>query len=243
MKRSLLAYFFCFASLSLFAQIEIITEPQYDLQTDLSDEYSEPIAHSWVVNKGTQTIKLRWSLDNTNANCSSEWKFKICDKNQCYSSNVTSNVVAGGQPNVPVVLAPGDTSIIDLHLNPRFVAGCCVPTIHFSEISNINNPVDLGSATYSVCIENVSAVNEPELLAVKIYPNPSTGYFSISDNPLVKKVVLFNLLGRQVRSFVHTNGRQYDISDTPDGLYLVSMQDANGATIKTVRITKQGLRP
>jgi hypothetical protein len=60
---------------------------------------------------------------------------------------------------------------------------------------------------------------------------------------LVKKVVLFNLLGRQVRSFEHTNGKLYDITDTPDGLYLVSMQDANGEIIKTVRMTKQDLRP
>ncbi|MCF8247674.1 MAG: T9SS type A sorting domain-containing protein [Saprospiraceae bacterium] len=246
MKRLLLSICICCMSLGLFSQIQIEilpTDLQYTLQADLSDEYSEPIAHSWVINKSNQAIKLRWLIEVPSTGCSSEWKYKICDKNACYASNVTSNVVVGGQPNVPVLLAPGDTTIIDLHINPRFVAGCCSPTIHFSEVTDANNQIDLGSATYEVCISNLSSVNEKQVLAIRAYPNPSTGLFSITENPLVKKIVVFNLLGRQVRSFEHTNGKRYDISGAPDGLYLVSMQDANGEVLKTVRITKQDLRP
>jgi Secretion system C-terminal sorting domain len=81
------------------------------------------------------------------------------------------------------------------------------------------------------------------LSSLQAFPNPSTGYFSISDNPLVKNIVVYNLLGRQVHNFVHTNGKVHNISDVPDGLYLVSMQDINGEVLKTVRITKQDLRP
>ncbi len=244
MKRLILASCVCFLASSLFAQleIEVIAEEQYNLQTDLTDEYSEPIAHSWVINKGTQTINLRWLLEVPPA-CPSEWKYKVCDKNQCYSATVTSNVVAGGQPNVPVVLAPGDTTIIDLHINPRFVAGCCSPTIHFSEVSDINNEIPLSSATYEICISALSSVDEAHALFLQAYPNPSTGHFSITENPLVKEVVVFNLLGKQLRSYQHVNGKLYDISGAPDGLYLVSMRDANGEILKTVRLTKQNIRP
>ena len=245
MKKLLLASCICFLASGLFAQleIEVIAEEQYNLQTDLTDEYSEPIAHSWVINKSTQTINLRWLLE-VPSGCSSEWKYKVCDKNQCYSATVTSNVVAGGQPNVPVELAPGDTTIIDLHINPRFVAGCCSPTIYFSEISDINNEVPLASATYEICISGISSVDEPSVLdALQAYPNPSTGHFSITENPLVKEVTVYNLFGKQLRSYQHVNGKQYDISGAPDGLYLVSMKDANGETLKTVRLTKQNLRP
>ena len=90
----------------------------------------------------------------------------------------------------------------------------------------------------------ISSTQEPSLLeSLQAFPNPSIGYFNITDNPLVKKIVVFNLLGRQVRSFEHVNGKLYDITNAPDGLYLISMQDANGETLKTVRMTKQDLRP
>ncbi|MBK9018260.1 MAG: T9SS type A sorting domain-containing protein [Saprospiraceae bacterium] len=246
MKRLILASCISFMSLGLFAQLAIEVLPanlQYNLQADLTDEYSEPIAHAWVINKSDQTINLRWLLEVPATGCSSEWKYKVCDKNQCYSATVTSNVVLGGQPNVPVVLAPGDTTIIDLHINPRFVAGCCSPIVHFSEVTDINNEIPLSSANFEVCISALSSVDEAQVLSLKAFPNPSTGYFSITENPLVKKVVVYNLLGRQVRSFEHVNGQLHSITDVPDGLYLVSMQDANGEIFKTVRLTKQDLRP
>ncbi|MBI5916204.1 MAG: T9SS type A sorting domain-containing protein [Bacteroidetes bacterium] len=80
-------------------------------------------------------------------------------------------------------------------------------------------------------------------MSLRAYPNPTLGQFSITNNPLVKKVVLFNILGKQVKSFQHMNGNQYDISGVPDGLYLVSMLDAKGQTLKTVRMTKRAIRP
>jgi hypothetical protein len=110
-------------------------------------------------------------------------------------------------------------------------------------VTNISNEIQLSSATFEVCISALSSVDEAQVHSLKAFPNPSTGYFSITENPLVKKVVVFNLLGRQVRSFEHVNGKLYNIADVPDGLYLVSMQDANGEIFKTVRLTKQDLRP
>ena len=106
----------------------------------------------------------------------------------------------------------------------------------------------LETLTYDVRVNDpnctLSSTNEPSVLeSLQAFPNPSSGYFSITENPLVKKIVVFNLLGRQVHSFDHTNGKVYSITDAPDGLYLVSMKDATGETLKTVRITKQDLRP
>ncbi len=247
MKKLLLGFTLSLlASNFIFGQLTIAVHPDdltYTLQADLTDEYAEIIAHATVTNTSNQSIKLRWLLDVPTTDCISDWKYLVCDVNACYSIGTISNINPGGGVNVPVVLAPGDSSRMDLHIRPVFVSGCCVPTIHFSEITNANSPIDLGSAAYNVCIDNLSSLKETAALAIKAFPNPSTGQFSITDNPLVKKIVVYNLLGKQVRSFEHSNGKSYDISNAPQGLYLISMQDANGEVLKTVRMTKQDLRP
>ncbi|MBI1226918.1 MAG: T9SS type A sorting domain-containing protein [Bacteroidetes bacterium] len=250
MKKILQVLSVClFAFGGLNGQVSISIHPDdlsYNLPADLSDEYSEVIAHAIIVNTSNQSIRVRWVLDVPTADCISDWKYLVCDTNACYSIGVISNINPGASnlPNKSVDLAPGDTSRIDVHVRPVFVAGCCSPTVHFTEISDQNNPIDLGSATYDVCISPLSSTKEVSVInSLKAFPNPSAGEFSITDNPLVKKIVVFNLLGRQVASFQHTNGKVYNINNAPEGLYLVSMQDANGDVLKTVRMTKQDLRP
>ena len=51
------------------------------------------------------------------------------------------------------------------------------------------------------------------------------------------------MLGKRVRTFDTSFGNKYDIADLPEGIYLVSMVDANRKVVKTVRISKRGIRP
>jgi len=248
MKKLLLGFTLSLlASNFIFGQLSIAIHPDdlsYTLQADLNDEYAEIIAHSTVTNTSNQSIKLRWFLEVPTADCISDWKYLVCDTNACYSIGTISNINPGENPNVPVILAPGDSSRIDLHIRPTFVGGCCSPVIRFTEITDLNNPIDLGSGTYEVCITGLSSTKDKfGGINISAFPNPSTGQFSITDNPLVKKIVVYNLLGKQLQSFQHTNGKLYDIGAAPEGLYLVSMQDANGEVLKTVRLAKQDLRP
>ena len=80
---------------------------------------------------------------------------------------------------------------------------------------------------YDVTIGNISPtffINKPKL---KVFPNPTTEFFQIQNDQAgkVDEVVVYNLLGRQVRSFPAFEGRQYSLSGLPDGIYLIGLID------------------
>ena len=202
--------------------------------------------HVSVTNNTTDTLRLKWLREIPNG-CPQGWETKVCDNSYCFNADQSSNYVPGTAVTVPFILLPGETfSNFLLHVLPNTSAGCCEVKIHFSTIEAPDNIFE--TLTYNVRVNDpdctISSTKEQSVLSsLQAFPNPSTGYFSITENPLVKKIVVYNLLGRQVHAFAHTNGKLYSIADAPDGLYLVSLQDANGEVLKTVRITKQDLRP
>ena len=60
---------------------------------------------------------------------------------------------------------------------------------------------------------------------------------------VVDQVVVYNLLGRQVRSFNAYQNARYDLSSLPNGFYLVSLLNEEAGTLKTVRLSKRAFRP
>ncbi|MEN0047027.1 MAG: T9SS type A sorting domain-containing protein [Bacteroidota bacterium] len=76
---------------------------------------------------------------------------------------------------------------------------------------------------------------------IKIYPNPATNFIEFQ-NPQdkVKRVVVYNLVGRPIRKMAATSGKNwYDVSDLSRGMYLIQLLDAKGTVITTKRINKR----
>ncbi len=247
MKKLLLAVFnLCLVAGIAKAQVSIEIhqhETQYVLQGDLTDEYTDLVAHASIKNTSSQTINVRWQVEVPTTNCVSEWTYAVCDKYQCYGFGTVSNVNPGGTPNKIVDIAPGDTSIIDLHIRPNLVAGCCIPNIKFTEVSSLSSPIDLGAASFDVCISQLSATNEPANgLDIEVYPNPTTGSFNITDNPLVKEVATYNMMGQKVCHYPHMNGKSHELGHVANGLYFVNLLDENGQLLKTVQLVKESSR-
>lgn len=201
--------------------------------------------HVAFTNNTTDTIRLKWQREIPEA-CPEGWKTQVCDNSYCFASSTSTNYNPP-QIEVPFTLAPGETfPDFIFHVLPATTPGCCLININFSEIDNLDEII--GTLTYDVRVNDpecsLSSTNEPALVdGLRAFPNPTTGAFSITDNPLVKTITVHDLQGKQVARFQHSNGNTYDISGNVDGLYLVNMQDENGETIKTVRMTKQGIRP
>ncbi len=74
---------------------------------------------------------------------------------------------------------------------------------------------------------------------IKIFPNPATDYFELSQSEKVSQVVVFNLVGKELKRFDANDGQRYNISDLPKGLYLVQLVDRSGQTIVTQRVSKR----
>ncbi len=81
------------------------------------------------------------------------------------------------------------------------------------------------------------SVNRPEL---SVFPNPATEYFSVNDNnDQVSQVLVFNLVGKQVKTYEFVKGERYSILDLPKGFYLVQLLDRNHKVLTTQKVHKR----
>ncbi len=74
---------------------------------------------------------------------------------------------------------------------------------------------------------------------VSIYPNPTANFFGLSNIEGISQLTIFNLLGKEMRNFKAESGVKYDISDLPNGMYLIQMTDTKQKIVSTLRLQKR----
>lgn len=75
---------------------------------------------------------------------------------------------------------------------------------------------------------------------ISIYPNPATNFISINKDENVRDIAIFNLVGRKLKTFESVEkDEHYDVSDLPNGMYLVQVIDDNKKIVTTQRISKR----
>lgn len=79
----------------------------------------------------------------------------------------------------------------------------------------------------------------PEVTTIQVFPNPATEYFNVSSNQQVDRITVYNLLGREMKSFIFSDGDRYFIGDIPKGMYLVQMTGKDNRLISTQRLSKR----
>lgn len=244
MKQALLILFTAVSCAQyLWAQSDLDVSPsplESTVEYDLSNTYDDITFHVRLKNLSRKTMNLRWEMvvDET----PSEWRFSVCDQNTCYFTTNTTNVDFRDRiPYAPVILLPGDTAKLDLNVFPIGTAGNA--NVHINLYDLANPKALLNTAYYFVTVDGLNAITETDKNRLRIYPNPVSDYLTITRNTFVKQLWVSNILGKQVRSFDTSLNNKYDISDLPDGIYLISMVDSSRKVVKTVRISKRGIRP
>ena len=79
----------------------------------------------------------------------------------------------------------------------------------------------------------------PKKADFMIYPNPAVDNISISNDDLVNKINIYNLTGKQVKSYSVDGHTVYPIDDLPNGLYLVQLIGKNSKALTTLRLNKR----
>jgi hypothetical protein len=75
---------------------------------------------------------------------------------------------------------------------------------------------------------------------LKVFPNPTSDFIGLNDNDEVSQISIFNLVGKKMKTFNYSKGETYNVSDLPDGLYLVQLfSKQNGKIITTQRLSKR----
>ena len=82
--------------------------------------------------------------------------------------------------------------------------------------------------------------NPTELVAedLKVFPNPTTDYIQISNSTNIKKVVIYNMFGKEVKSYFHYANALHDVSEIKAGMYIVKMLDEKNKVVKSVKLNK-----
>lgn len=83
------------------------------------------------------------------------------------------------------------------------------------------------------------AGRSPEVTTIQVFPNPATEYFNVSSNQQVERITVYNLLGREMKSFTFTDGDRYFVGDLPKGMYLIQMTGKDNRLVSTQRLSKR----
>lgn len=252
MKKIIPVFFFFALSLGLNAQFSVEVVPadlNYSYEFDGNDngawnEWTELVAYSKLTNTSFDTIILKWEIELVGGtDCPEEWDFRICDKNLCYNTLVTTNVALDIGLDFPLILAPADSSIIDVSAFPRLESGCCVARVNFYEISDPDVEVFISHSDYTICVSlNPVSVTEAEVENLKVFPNPTSDFITLSNNDFVEQVWISNILGKRVASYGALTTSNYDMSNLPNGIYLVSLVEGKNEIVKTIRVCKNSER-
>lgn len=180
-------------------------------------------------NAHDSTYEVYWKIEKPSS-FNSNWSTYICDLTTCYFFNVDQI-----NPDKPNIVSQGNF-MFEFHLLPENYTGAATVKLNLYEdkqmtkqLLSVNIPINVSSPTST---RDVSASS------IKVFPNPTTDYFQVTNGSGVKKIVLFNVLGKEVKSFQNTNNAIHDIGDLKKGLYIVRMFDDKNKLIKVVRLNK-----
>jgi Secretion system C-terminal sorting domain len=225
MKYTLLFTLFLAAILRGDTQVTLTLSPDIVNATVHPDTF-EIRAKATLKNTSTATKKFTWT--RSIKSMTAGWACLVCDKNTCWAASVNA-------PLDQIELAAGATSNIDVYIRPDKKMGAAAVEVKIFEVGNETNTVT-GKYNFSTTTRTRDLKDNGNTL--RIYPNPSVDFFQITDNDLVEKVVVYNIIGRQMRSYKATDGMKYTVNDLPDGLYIIRLLNSSGATVKTVRLSK-----
>lgn len=75
---------------------------------------------------------------------------------------------------------------------------------------------------------------------IEVFPNPASTYINLTETSGVKRVAVYNLLGRLLRVFEEVgDGKNYYVGDLPRGMYLVQILGDQNKIVTTRRVSKE----
>lgn len=227
MVRIILLLGFVISMIRGEAQFTYNPDPYSIVVPQLQDNYSNTKEDLVFTITQDTTYTVFWKMEFTNVK--SEWELQICDLHYCYNFNERQS-----SPANPNIMAKGSHTF-QIGFFPRSVEGTGRVTLKlygdvgFTKLLK-EIPINLYSGTTSS--------KDVNLNAIRVFPNPASDYFQISNSSQVSKIVIYNVLGKEVKTLFHYNSANHDISDLRKGIYMVRLLDNKNKVIKTVRLSK-----
>jgi hypothetical protein len=229
MVRSLLFVLFLSLAASGNAQLTYNPDPFSIVVATLEDNYSYTKEKlNFTVNTDT-LYTIYWKMEFPNMK--EKWEVQLCDLNLCYDFNARQSSPSLSMSNK----MDKGTHSFEIGFYPRTVPGTGKAVLKLygdNQFTKLIKEIDINLYAGTTSSKDVN-VN-----TIRVFPNPTTDYFQIANGSQVSKIVLYNVLGKEVKTFFNYNNANHDVSDLRKGIYMVRMLDAKNRVIKTVRLSK-----
>lgn len=217
----LLALILLFSS-QLFAQVTL--EPQQIVVAEVSPDSTQAIGYSRVKNNANETRTFRWV--RTIRSLSDSWETAVCDTNLCYLPHVDS---------MEFELSAQLEANMNVYVYPNEVEGSAIVEV---KVVDVDNPDNTATAVYYFNAAPSNTRKRDRYTNLQVYPNPTRNIFQVSDNEIVDRVIVFNMLGRPLKNFTYVPGDLYRLDELPKGTYLVQLQGRDGRILVTRALNK-----
>lgn len=230
MIRLLLVYIFSCFILTLDGQITATLEPN-PASISVSDVTSEAptIAKATLTNTSeADTLTVMWQRNIISL--SDGWNTSVCDMHKCYGPDTESS-----PENRPVELIPGATSNLDIYIYPNSVAGSAEIDVTVTDLANGDNTL-----VGKYIIDTTTPTSELFVGGdIQIFPNPAVNAFQLKNDKSVRRVKIYNIIGKEVNNYSHIRGAQYDVVGYQKGIYIIRLFDQYDQMIKVLRLNKK----
>ncbi len=123
--------------------------------------------------------------------------------------------------------APGPGGYIDLAIDTSIKADCAPPPTNTASAKNSS------SAKSSTSLSNSAS-------GLTLFPNPTSGRFSLSHNESIGKIVISDITGKRIyyKEGLNDKNISVDISKVKSGIYFIEITETSGA-VKGLKVIKE----
>lgn len=149
------------------------------------------------------------------------------------TDNVSDYITASGNSSI----ASGSTVVLTagnyIQLNPDVLINSASSSVFEAKITPCTyNACRMGAIEENSDVKQISTLTSESLYQeIMVYPNPSSGSFTISSDHSIEIVEVMNSQGKVI---FKTNSLQIDLSDQPDGIYFIAAFSNGKKDVKKV---------
>ena len=227
MNRIILINLFAFLFLSL-ASAQISIKPSF-LKFE-ADNIEQVYIDINISNGSTEDVDIYWEYEHGDS-YPSNWKTQICDLNLCYGFDTFQS-----SPLLGNTIPAGETKKFTLKIKnvieENNISGNSYGVLRLFDENTFTNEI-------AVTESNSVSVSDVDLSDLILFPNPTTDIINIKNDEGVASLIIYNLIGRQIKQYHHSVGESHDVSDLSVGIYLVVLEDGDGQILKSMRLSKR----
>jgi len=193
------------------------------------DVSMHPVDYNWVLNTTDNPLNLSWDL-LTYTILSNGWSITLCTLEDC-TPNVPSTGFFG---NLPV----GGQGYFMIHMNFNKIPGTGEISFRLYETLNPSN-ADTVSFIYHATLAT-AVVDNTKDPGISIFPNPAKHNVNVAGTAKKSNIsiIIYTVNGSQIMNeSTSTTDPTIDVSDFPNGLYLLEIRE-NSSLLYSTKFVK-----